>query len=79
MVERLTAEAAIERIRVHRQRHELVLGVDGFVSVSGGYMASLDLILDLSTKSLSVEEAADQAEVFVTANARGDVTFEVVA
>ncbi len=42
-------------------------------------MAPLDLILDLSTTRLSVGEAALEAERFVTANAREDVTFEITS
>jgi hypothetical protein len=79
VVERLSAPAAIERIRAHRERNELVLGVEGFLTVRGGYMASLDLILDLSSKQLSASEAAAEAEAFVTAHAADDLTFEVVA
>jgi hypothetical protein len=79
MIERLPGQAAIQRIRNHRERNELVLGVDGFRTVPGGNMASLDLILDLSTERLSVTDAAAQAEAFVMANAADDVTFEVVA
>lgn len=55
-----------------------ILGVDGFRAVPGGYEASLDLILDLSTKPRSVSEAAAQADAFVRANATDDVTFEIV-
>ena len=60
MTERLPARAAIERIRTHVERHELILGVDGFEAAPGGYIASLELILDLSAKLLSVEDAAMQ-------------------
>jgi hypothetical protein len=79
VTERLKAQAAIERIRSHRDRDELVLGVDGFRTVPEGDIASLDLILDLSTKPLSVDDAAAQAEAFVIANAADGTTFEVVA
>lgn len=79
MIDRLPAQAAIKRIRTHRERNELVLGVDGFRTGPGGYMAPLDLILDLSTKRLSVHDAATQAEAFVRSNAADDVTFEIVA
>ena len=79
MIERLTAPAAIERIRAHLERDEPILGVDGFRAVPGGVMAPIDLILDLSSCGLSVSEAAAEAEAFVAAHAGDDVTFEIVA
>ncbi len=78
VIERLSAQVAIERVKHHRQQNTLILGVDGFRTVPDGYVAPLDLILDLSTKRLSVKDAAAQAEAFVNAHAADDVTFEVV-
>lgn len=79
MIERLTAGETVERIRALQQQDQLILGVDGFRSVPGGYVASLDLILDLSTRALSVNEAASQAEQFVAREGGDDVTFEIVS
>jgi len=39
-----------------------VLGVDGFVLVPDGFVADLDLVLDVSGPDLSVKEAAMDAE-----------------
>lgn len=79
MIERLEAEAAIERIKELWQCQKLILGVDGFITVPGGVEAPIDLILDLSNGALSVDEAAAEAEKFVVANARANVTFEIVS
>jgi len=54
-----------------------ILGLDGFVVVPDGVVASLDLLLDMSDRDLSVEQAAAETEGFVTANARADVSWEV--
>jgi hypothetical protein len=79
MIERLTTDAALARIRALKARHQVILGVDGFRSVEGGYTAPLDLILDLSGARMSADEAALKAEEFVASNAGDDVTFEIVA
>ena len=79
MIERLEAKAAIERINELRHRQKLILGVDGFITGPGGVEAPIDLVLDLSTGPISVDEAAAEAEKFVAANARANVTFEIVS
>jgi len=57
MVERLSSQAALERIQRLRDDDLLILGVDGFRVRSDGFEAPTDLILDLSAGQLSVIEA----------------------
>ncbi len=45
--------------------------------VPEGFIAALDLLLDVSGQNLTVEEAAAEAEAFVHAKARPDVLWEV--
>jgi hypothetical protein len=54
-----------------------ILGVDGFVVVPEGFIAALDLILDVSERNLTVAQAAAEAETFVNSKARPDVLWEV--
>jgi hypothetical protein len=56
-----------------------VLGIDGFRVVPEGYIASLDLILDLSIAPMPLEEAASRASAFIAHHAAEDVLFEVVS
>jgi hypothetical protein len=52
--------------------------VDGFRIVPEGYMASLDLVLDVSDKLLTFDVAAARTIEFIRSNAASDVVFEVV-
>ena len=54
-----------------------MLGVDGFVLVPDGFVADLDLVLDVSGPDLSVKEAAMDAEAFVVSKDRPGVVWEV--
>ena len=54
-----------------------MLGVDGFVVVPGGFLADLDLVLDVSNRNHSIEDAALEAEAFVISRERPDVVWEV--
>ncbi|MEO8454223.1 MAG: hypothetical protein ABI454_03620 [Sphingomicrobium sp.] len=56
-----------------------ILGVDGFVVVPDGFVAALDLMLDVSGQNLTAAEAAAEAESFVRSKARPDVVWEVCA
>ena len=42
-----------------------------------GFIAALDLILDVSERNLTVAQAAAEAETFVDSKARPDVLWEV--
>lgn len=52
-------------------------GIDGFVVVADGFVADLDLVLDVSNRNLTIEEAALEAEAFVVSHERPDVAWEV--
>jgi hypothetical protein len=54
-----------------------ILGVDRFVVAPEGFVAALDLLLDTSNRNRTAEEAAAEAEAFVTAKGRPDVVWEV--
>ena len=75
--DRLNSLDAIASIRECAQARVQILGVDGFVVVPEGFVAALDLLLDVSGKNLTIEEAAAEAETFVKAKARPDVVWEV--
>ena len=75
--DRLNSSEAIASIRECAQTGVQILGVDGFVVVPEGFVAALDLLLDVSGQNLTVEEAAAEAETFVQARARPDVLWEV--
>ena len=77
MIEKLSADQAIAYLRKCSSDNIKVFGVDGFILVPEGYIASLDLILDLSEPPRTVDEAASQAEMFIKEHARPDVLFEV--
>ena len=74
---RVTAADAIASIRESARAGVRILGLDGFTVVPDGYTADLDLLLDVSNRPMSAEEAAAEAEAFVNANARPDVVWEV--
>lgn len=77
MTEKLSADQAIAYLEECRNGNVNVFGVDGFVVVPNGYVASLDLILDLSEPPRTVDEAASQALMFIKEHARPDVLFEI--
>ena len=76
---RVTAPEAIASIREFTQAGVRILGLDGFTVVPEGFRADLDLLLDVSDRPMTAEEAAAEAEAFVNANARPDVVWEVWA
>jgi hypothetical protein len=75
--DRVNTSEAIASIRKCAQDGVQILGVDGFVVVTEGFVAALDLLLDVSGQNLTVEEAAAEAETFVHSKARPDVVWEV--
>lgn len=74
----LTADEAVTQIGSAVASNRRVLGVDGFRIVPEGYMAALDLILDVSNKPMTFEAAAAMSVEFIRSNAASDVVFEVV-
>jgi hypothetical protein len=76
--ELLSGEDAVKHIEAAAACNRLVLGVDGVRIVPEGYMASLDLILDVSGKPITVEAAAAATINFIRSNAADDVVFEIV-
>lgn len=54
------------------------MGVEGFRVVPDGYIAMLDLTLDVSTMAIALDEAAAKTIRFIRANAASDLVFEVV-
>ncbi len=76
-MDKLNTSEAIASIRACAQAGVQVLGLDGFVVVPEGFMASLDLLLDVSDRGLTAAEAAAQAEAFVSSNASPEVIWEV--
>lgn len=75
--DRVDTSEAIAAIRKCAAEGVLILGLDGFVVVPEGFVAALDLLLDTSDRSLTVAEAAAEAEAFVTAKGRPNVLWEV--
>jgi hypothetical protein len=75
--DRVNTSEAIASIRKCAEDGVQILGLDGFVVVPEGFMASLDLLLDVSGQSLTVEQAAAEAEAFVGSKGRPDVLWEV--
>ena len=64
--ERVNTSEAIAAIRKCANEGVQILGLDGFVVVPEGFVAALDFLLDTSGRNLTVEEAAAEAEAFVT-------------
>ena len=56
-----------------------ILGVDGFLVAPEGFYASLDLLLDVSSRDLTVAQAAAESEAFVRSKKLPDVVWEVWA
>ena len=75
--DRVKTSEATASIRKCAQDGVRILGVDGFVVVPEGFVAALDLILDVSERNLTVAQAAAEAETFVNSKARPDVLWEV--
>ena len=75
--DRVTAPEAIASMRECVEAGLRVLGVDGFVVVPDGFVAALDLVLDVSDRNLTVAKAAAEAEAFVVSKARPEVLWEV--
>lgn len=78
-IDMLSAADAADQIRSYTQAGMQVLGVDGFQIVPNGQVGRLDLILDLSSRQMTVEAAEAAALEFVAAHRADDVMFEVVA
>jgi hypothetical protein len=74
---RVDTSEAIASIRKCAREGVQILGLDGFVVIPEGFVAALGLLLDLSGRNLTVEEAAAEAEAFVTSKSRPDVLWEV--
>jgi hypothetical protein len=73
----VNSSEAIASIRECAKAGLQVLGVDGFIAAPEGFVAALDLALDVSDRNLSIQEAAAEAEAFVASKARPDVLWEV--
>jgi hypothetical protein len=78
LIEKLVAADAVERIKSATDRGGRILGIDGFRVVPEGFVASPDLILDLSTRPMARDDAAAAAISFVAVHEARDVVFEVV-
>ena len=74
---RVTAAEAIASIQESTRAGVRIFGLDGFTVVPDGFMAELDLLLDVSNRPMSVEEAAADAKAFIDKHARSDVVWEV--
>jgi hypothetical protein len=75
--ERVNTSEAIASIRKYAQAGVQILGVDGFVVVAEGFRADLDLMLDVSDRPMTVQQAAAEAEAFINEHARSGVVWEV--
>jgi hypothetical protein len=75
----VTASEAITSIREYTEGGVRILGVDGFTVVRDGFGADLDLILDVSDRSMTAEQAAAESVAFIEKHARSDVIWEVWA
>ena len=73
----LTNAEAIEEIRRLSRSGIRILGVDGFVRDAKGFVASLDLILDVSQEAFTNENAAAAAEAFIRSNEAENILFQI--
>jgi hypothetical protein len=73
----VSASEAIASIRKCTQDGVRVLGLDGFTVIPEGFRADLDLLLDVSDRPMTAEEAAAEAEAFIQTHTRPDVIWEV--
>jgi hypothetical protein len=78
MTERLTAADALEAIASATTAGNYVLGIDGFRVVPEGFVAALDMILDLSGSPMSPQQAKVEATRFIRLHEASDAVFEVV-
>jgi hypothetical protein len=76
--DKLDGNEAVRRIRSCAEEGRRILGIDGFRVVPDGHIAALDLILDLSSRPMTLSDAAKQAEEFVRSHRADDVIFEIV-
>ena len=74
---RVNAEEAIASIRQSTRAGVRILGLDGFTVIPEGFRADLDLLLDVSDRPMTAEEAAAEAEAFIAKHGRPDVIWEV--
>lgn len=74
----LKADDAVRQIEAAIRRNRRVFGVDGFRVVPQGFVAALDLTLDISNELMEPEAAANKSIQFIRSNAADDVLFEVV-
>ena len=75
--DKIEGSVAITLIQECAQTGVQIFAVEGFIVVAEGYIAALDLILDLGSQNLTIKEAAAEAEAFVRSKARPDVLWEV--
>jgi hypothetical protein len=75
--DKLAMADAIAAIRKCAEDGVQIIGLDGFVAVPDGFLAPLDLLLDVSDKGLTADQAAAQAEGFVLLKDRPNVLWEV--
>jgi hypothetical protein len=73
------AKEAIASVRECALAGIRIIGLDGFTVVPGGFRADLDLLLDVSNRPMTAEEAAAEAVAFIEKRARPDVIWEVWA
>jgi hypothetical protein len=75
--ERLGTAETLALIAKYARDGVRVLGVEGFVTVPEGYIAYLDLILDVSAPEVSSAEGWATADAFVREKDRPNVLWEV--
>ena len=76
---RLKACDALVEIQRYEAKGSKILGIEGFEIVDDGYIARLDLILDLSADPCAVARSHQLAEQFVRAHASENIEFEIIA
>lgn len=74
----LSSESALDAIRKYRLKNKRILGIDGFEIVDEGYVARIDLVLDLTTSIMTTGRSIDLAEDFILKNSAGNIVFEIV-
>lgn len=74
----LSSESALDDIKRYRLENRRILGVDGFVIVGSGYVARIDLVLDLTTDPMDIGRSLDLAEAFIIKNSNENTVFEIV-
>ena len=76
---RVAAAEAIASIRQCTLDGVRILGVDGFTVVPEGFRADFDLMLDVSDRPMTAEQAAAESVAFIEKHGRSDVIWEVWA